>query len=219
MDFKGFVARLIAKDVVSKRTGKKLTAYSFKVEQDNGVEYDQWFDFGFDQPPFNEGDYISFSAEQNGKFWNYTKGSGTLVKNPPARYVAKPADKPVSGPTVHGPTGGEPTVQVAGSDRQSQIVAQHSQEIALRRLAIFLDNDALPMSEAKTKAGTAKRFEELTAMLHKFEVEAYNDVTAGRIATGSILTPTVPLADKKEQTETESKPDQAGGGETQEGVY
>lgn len=214
MEFKGFVSKLLEKNVTSKKTNKQFVAYSVKIEQENGVEYDQWFDFGFDRPPFNEGDYITFSAGQQGKYWSYAKGTGRVVKNPPARNTAKPTSEPVSGPTVHGPAGGEPAAQAAGTDRQSQIVAQHSQEVAIRRLAVFLEYEALPMTEAKTKSGTAKRFDELSAMLHKFEVEAYNDVTAGRIATGAVNALETPAEDKKGDSETPQAAEDA-----KEGVF
>lgn len=179
MEFKGFIAKLTGKTVNTRRG--EATAYSFKVEAENGNEIDQWFDFGFDKPPFVEGDYIAFEAEENDKgFWRYIKGSGSKPKNPPARASAKRAGSQESGkgPAKESGTAGS---TASGADRQTSIVMQHSQEMAVLTVAALLAADALPTTEAKSKAGTAKRFNELVAAIDKFTVKFYHDAVTARL--------------------------------------
>jgi len=182
--FKGFIAKIGTKEGTSARG--KWTAYSFKVEKDDGSEYEDWVNFGFERPPFKEGDYIEFQADQNERgFLQYIKGTGKPIKNPPARASAKQSGNAVSGNPATGAGTGTAgsTAANAGADRQTQIVLQHSQEIAIRVVAVLLTNDALPMSEAKTKAGTAKRFNEIMAFVDKLTVKYHNDAATGRILT------------------------------------
>lgn len=172
--FAGFVARISKKD--SKPGAKRAwTLYSFKAEKEDGNEYEQWFGFGFEEPPFKEGDYITFEAEQKDGYWNYVKGSGNKPKNPPARNQAKPARASVPDKAA------EDKPAASGADRQTQIVMQHSQEMALALVGLLLTHDALPVSSAKTKSGEAKRYEEIVAFVNKETVRLYNDVVTARL--------------------------------------
>lgn len=196
MKYAGFVAAISARDLPSKFKGKKSTAYSFKLENDDGSE-GPWIGFGFDEPPFQQGDYVEVEAEENDKgFLNYIKGSGKQIKNPPARATAKPAGRANgSASTSAGSveTGAGTTATTAGSavsgqnstgvDRQTQIVLQHSQEMAIAAVNVLLTHDGLPMTEAKTKAGTAKRYAEFMAMIDKLTRKFYDDVVTGQLLT------------------------------------
>jgi len=51
---------------------------------------------------------------------------------------------------------------------------------ALDAIDLLLRNDALPMSAAKTKAGQASRFDEVTAAIDKLTVEYFFDSATGR---------------------------------------
>lgn len=196
MKYQGFVVTIFGRDLPSKFKGKKNTAYSFKLEGDDGAE-SPWINFGFDEPPFAQGDYIEVEAEENEKgYINYVKGSGKQIKNPPARAAAKPAGRasrspgagagsgtassavaaPVSGEAVSGTSG-------AGTDRQTQIVLQHSQEMAISAVNVLLTHDGLPMSKAQTAAGIAKRYDEIIAMFDKLTRKFYDDVVTGELLT------------------------------------
>lgn len=191
--FRGFVARISEKESPA-NARRKWTLYSFKVEKEDGTEYEDWVTFGFDPPPFKEGDFIEFEAQKNDKgYLQYVSGTGKQIKNPPARGGAKSTAQ-VGG----GNAGVVPPTQTSGvsgtvgqptNDRQTSIVLQHSQEMALRAVAILLEHDGLPMSAAKTPAGTAKRFAEINAMIDKLTRRFYDDTNSDRILT--LVAPTV----------------------------
>jgi hypothetical protein len=145
------------------------TLYSLKILQDDGTEAD-WISVGFDKPDVNEGDYVTVTAEENERGFLGAKPRDIIPTTRPPRSQA--ANKSVfqQSETV-----------VSGTDRQTGIILQHSQEMAIAAMGLLLTNDALPMSEAKTKAGTAKRFDEIVASIDKFTVKYYNDVVSGRL--------------------------------------
>lgn len=192
---RGFVAKIATKSGVAVRTGKAWTKYSFIVEDEQGVET-KWITYGFEQPPFKEGDFIEFEVRENNGFADYKKGSGRIVANPPARAAARSsaaaspqrgqvagveqaAGKPgqaEAGRGVGAVDGGS-----GGADRQTQIVLQHSQEMAIALVSVLLANDALPISATKSKAGEAKRFDEIVAAVDKLTVKFHNDVATGRL--------------------------------------
>lgn len=189
--YKGFVAKIVALDGKSKkRPYRAYTKYSFKVEKEDGTEYPDWFSFGFEQPPFKEGDYISFETEEKNGYTSFKAGSGSILKNPPARNTAKKAGAAAS-------TGSVPNTEASstGADRQTQIVLQHSQEMAIRLVEVLLSNDALPVSAAKTAAGTAKRYDEVMSFVDKLTVKLYNDVVTARLLETVADTVTVTKAD------------------------
>jgi hypothetical protein len=190
--YKGFVAKIGALDGKSKKPPyRAYTKYSFKVEKEDGTEYPEWFSFGFDSPPFKEGDYISFETEEKNGYTSVKAGSGSVIKNPPARNTAKTkGTAPIAG-TVSSDTG----TGSAGADRQTQIVLQHSQEMAIRLVETLLSNDALPTSSAKTAAGTVKRYDEVMSFVDKLTVKLYNDVVTARLLETVADTVTVTKAD------------------------
>ena len=186
MRYEGFVSK-----ISSRSAGRKGgLAYSFLLENPDGTD-GPWIGFGFESPPFKEGDYISVEADKNEKgYINYVKGTGQQIKNPPARASAKPAGHVGQGTREvsrgeaeavagHSASAGEQSVSTA--DRQTQIVLQHSQEMAIAAVNVLLTHDALPMSEAKSKAGTAKRFDEVRAMIDKLTRKFYDDVVTGQL--------------------------------------
>lgn len=182
MQFRGFVA-----NISSRKAGRGM-AYSFRLETEKGEdwEYDgkTWIGFGFEKPPFAEGDFIEGECEVNEKgYLQYIKGSGRQVKNPPARARAKNSDAVSNGSAASTPRMASEAEPTGVADRQTQIVLQHSQEMAIAAVGVLLQHDALPMSEAKNKAGTAKRFAEISAMIDKMTRKYYDDVVTGQLLT------------------------------------
>jgi len=160
----GFIAKIFTKT----GEGKKgpWTKYSFKLMDDQGVEGEEYISFGFDKPPFAEGDYVSLETLEGKYGHDYIQGTGTISKD------KGPA--PAKQNTYKG-KGGKGGGYKQDPAREGRIVWQHSQEMALRKMDILLQNDGLPLTKTTGKANQAKRFEELSAMLNKFEVEAYED--------------------------------------------
>lgn len=171
---KGFVKTLNSKDGIHK--GRKWVRYSFITEDEQGNE-SGWVTYGFEKPPFVKGDFIEydFTTDDRG-YKQVTEGTGRVVANAPKPAAAKPSAS-VSGTTTDSPG----NTQATGVDRQTAITLQHSQEMAISTVALLLANDALPMSGAKTKAGEAKRFEEIVASIDKFTVKFHNDVATARL--------------------------------------
>lgn len=176
----GFVNKLNTKSGVGKRG--PWTLYSFILELADGTE-SPWVSYGFEQPPFKEGEYIAFETDEKDGRHNFNKGSGRKPANPPER--AKPAVQGKAAPANAGASkavnSASATVSGSTADRQTSIVMQHSQEMAITAVGILLSNDALPTSGAATKAGEAKRFSEIMAAFDKLTVKFYNDAATGRL--------------------------------------
>lgn len=211
--FQGFVNKLTTKSGVGKRG--PWTLYSFILELEDGSE-SPWVSFGFEKPPFAEGEFISFETDEKDNRHNYKKGSGSKPANPPQRAKARTSN---GGAVANGNTAGAKTgtgaqgttaSSAASADRQTSIVMQHSQEMAISAVGVLLAHNALPMSGAASKAGEAKRFSEITAMMDKLTVKFYNDAATGRlldtVADAVIDTAPdapLPISKKKAATRTE----------------
>jgi len=196
---KGFVAKIFKKEGTSKKG--PWTAYSFKVELEDGNEDPYFYQFGFSEPPFAEGDYIQFSAtDKDDRARTYTEGSGKIVKNAPAR-----SQKEKSGSGGGGGRGnyGGGGAKVKTSELFGEIGGYNTEDDirrmsysaargdAVTLVAAMLEHKALPMSEAQTKAGVAKRFEAISEMVDKFTVEFFFDSASGRkletVADGGVV--------------------------------
>lgn len=188
-EFKGYVASIASKSLPSKKkAGQTFNVYSFEIEDQSG-ELTK-VDFGYDSPPFKEGDFIAFTATENGPYLKYDKNSGKIVKSPPFPRAAKaPAPAPVEGTAPARRNSG-----YEDPERQRQIITQHSQEIAVRLLEMLLANNAFPMSAAKTKAGEAQRYDELLHAFRKLTAELVEDVVTTRVRD---TYPVSPLAQTK----------------------
>lgn len=155
-NFTGFIAKIGIKTGTSKRGAWKL--YSIKIDGQ-----DEWISAGFDAPPCKEGDYVSIEAEQNDKgYWDAK--SIKQVKNAPAKEAAA-----VSGPAL------------AKTSTQTSIHYQSARKDAIALIELLLTHKALPMSASATAAGTAKRYEEITALIDKLTVRYFNDAETHRI--------------------------------------
>lgn len=182
--YEGRVAKIPAPREGKGKRGAWFT-YSFAIE---AKPKDIWYNLGFNKKPaFQEGDFVQFDAEENENGYLTVVGEVTRAKNAPARDNAgagsaegsgnagrqSSADKGTNGASV-----GAATVE---ADRQTQIVLQHSQDVATRVVDLLLRSDALPTSEAKSKAGTAKRFDEILASVDKLTVKYFKDVVTARL--------------------------------------
>lgn len=165
--FKGFIAKIGIKEGRSGRGPWKL--YSIKLEDENGVENDKWLSAGFDKPKANEGDYVVIEAEENDKGYLNVK-SLKVQKNPPAQ-VSKSAPQGTRTAPAN----------VKGSTTQTSIHYQSARKDAIEVLKLLQSQDALPISSAKTKAGEAKRFEELMALVDKLTVQFFFDAETHRL--------------------------------------
>ena len=163
--YKGFVKKINTKTGQGKRG--PWTAYSIKLEKDDGTEYEEWISCGFDAPKASEGDYVVIETQKNERGYE-TAASIKRLKNPPSRTVGNSA------------AGGGPG-QATGDNRQNSIIYQSSRKDAVSIIQVLLENDALPLSAATTKAGAARRYEEVIALVNKLTVQFYNDVNTLRL--------------------------------------
>lgn len=186
MQIEGVVEKITVKGYTG-RSGKKGSVYSFLVIQDSGEEV--WLTFGFDkEPPFEEGDRVNVGYTEKNGYKTYVEGSGRII---PSKSVGRGNRTPVSqspsagnSQSVVSGTASTETVSpraAAEATRQSQIVWQHSQEMAIAKIGLLLQHDGLPMSTAKTKAAQAQRYAEISAAIDKETVKAYNDVLSLRL--------------------------------------
>jgi hypothetical protein len=164
--FQGFIVKVSYKEGEGKRGKWRL--YSAKMEKEDGTEYDSWISFGFDKPDIKEGDYVKITTEKDAK--GYEKATKIeQLKNAPAKGGNTPAQ------------GTSPNVEAPSGTRQVSIEYQSSRKDAIEMLRCLIQMDALPITSAKTKAGEAKRYEELMALVDKLTVRYYNDVKSQRI--------------------------------------
>jgi hypothetical protein len=165
-EIKGFVKKLNVKEGTGKRGAWK--AYSGRIELDDGTEFDGWVSFGFEAPPFKEGDYVKFSAEKDDKgYLKMLKGSGKVSKNPPARATTQNAagvETPV----------GDFNRQTNPEDARRMGYA-NARTAAIEVIKLLVEVDGLPLTKAVTKAAEAKRFDEVLAAVDKLTVRFYND--------------------------------------------
>lgn len=199
---KGFAKKINVKEGRGKRGPWK--AYSLRLELEDGSEYDKWISLGFEAPNFKEGDYIKIKASEDDRGY-FKADEVTKLKNPPAK----------SG----GGSSAATSANVKGSSTQTSIHYQSARKDAIEVLKLLQSQDALPLSTAKTKAGEAKRYEELMALVAKLTVEFFYDAEthrllntvadAGKIADDSGSLPEDDDADEDNESD-EEEDDYAG---------
>lgn len=161
----GFVVKINQRNVNTRRGPS--TSYSLRLEDENGAEINKWFSAGFKKPPVSEGDFVKLSYSENDRGFLDISEIKPL-KNGPAR----------SGKSA---TSGTGAARDNSAGRDERITYLACQKVAEERVRTLLDAGALPVSEAKTKAGTSKRFDEIAALVAKITVQLYHDAMTLRL--------------------------------------
>lgn len=184
----GFVEKLNTKHSPP-GSPRPWTAYSMKIMAEDGTVDDRWFGLGFEEPPCAEGDFIQFEwAEKDGRN-NVVKGSVQVSRKqrekPTSDYQAKKGSGG-GGSSYSGPKSktSELFGEIGGYNTEDDIRRMswgNCRDAAVRMVGILVANNALPMSIADSKAGMAKRFEEINAYVNKKTVEFYFDAATGRV--------------------------------------
>jgi hypothetical protein len=160
MIFKGQVVKLSSKSGTGKRG--PWTAYSAKVQGLDGKEYEPWISLGFTKPEFTEGDFVEITTEEKDgrqQFKSFTKFT------------------PAPAATGSGSTG--PSTGYIPKDTLIQYQAARNSALAL--VELLLKADALPISQAKTKSGESKRYDEIVGIVNKLTVQFHNDTHTLRL--------------------------------------
>ena len=168
------------------------TAYSIKVADAAGNEDPRFYQFGFVKPPFKtdvetdgNGDYVSFQAEvKDEKVAQFVKGTGELVKNPPARSKTEPRSTAGMGSTKAKSKTSELFGTIGGYNTEDDIKRMSlsaARTAAIAAAGLLLQHDGLPMSGGKAKAHVEKRFSEITAVIDKLTVAYFFDTASGRL--------------------------------------
>ena len=169
--FTGFVLKKNSKSGTGKG-GKPWTAWSIRLEDKDGNEIPKWFRFGFKNPQLKEGDYVRFScSEVNDQFATVDGDTLQVSKNPPDRAKKDQGGQPSAGGS--GSTGGG-----SGYNSQEQRAdrAWHaSRGNAIDLVNVMLAHDGLPVSAASSKAGKAKRYEEIMEFVDKITTKFFRD--------------------------------------------
>lgn len=165
----GFVKEIKSRNGVSAK-GKPWTMYTLALTDANGADAG-FHSAGFDVPVCKQGDYVQFENNVNAKgYSDVVKGTIKVAANPPARAAA-----PVSKPAANG------AVAPAPSLVQSQIQYQNARSAAIALVEVLLGHKALVVSAAATKAGEAKRYEEIVAAVDTLTVKNYFDCETLRL--------------------------------------
>src|SRR3990167_5779569 len=187
----GFVEKIFVKEGTNARGAWQ--AFSIKVQKASGEVDPRFYQFGFERPKFAEGDYVAFEAEvKDEKAAKFIEGTGHKPKNPPSKPA--PQQRQGGGGYAGKPGGGggyKPRLPVESKlfgqigqnsteDDVRRISYASARTAALSAIDLLLKNDALPMSAAKTKAGQASRFDEVTAAIDKMTIEYFFDSATGR---------------------------------------
>jgi hypothetical protein len=158
----GYLTETDAKAGTTKK-GRPYTSYRGQIQG-------TWYSFGFDKPPVAKGDYV---RAEIGDVNGYQQILRSERIDPP---TAQPPIKTMTG--IGAPTPAAPATGFR--DRNDSIVYQSSRKDAIALVELLIAQNALPVSEAKTKAGVSKRFEEIMALVDKITVQYYYDVNTLR---------------------------------------
>jgi len=181
--FTGDIAVLIAKKVDG-RNGP-ITAYSAKITKPSGEEYAEWVGFGFKKPICEKGDNVKIAAKQENGYWKAVDVEIT------AKGEDQEAGEPEQAEPVSGASGSKasaassaPAVSSSSSKKTTvdqRIGYQNSRTAALQLAGLLLANKAVPLVATAGKAGDAKRFEEVTALVDKLTVKLFHDLETFRL--------------------------------------
>ncbi len=170
-EYRGFVKKIGTKSGKGKKPPyRPWTAYSVKLEKEDGTEYEEWLSLGFDEPAFKEGDFVKMNAEKDaGGYMKVDAGSVQIAKNPPARGKCGGTSGEAGGNSSRGNYSG------GGVDYNSATAR------AIELVDLLIKHDGVTLSAAKGAGGAAKRNAEIVAMVDKYTVKLYNDIKTLRI--------------------------------------
>lgn len=162
----GQIAVINEREVTTKRG--KSTAYGVKLALEDGTE-SGWIGLGFKKPDAARGDWVKLEVYKNQG--GYDTADSVEKAQPPVKQASAAVG-----------TGNRAPAKSGGYvDRNDSIVYQSSRKDAIAVLGLLIEQNALPISGAKTAAGVAKRFDEIKALVDKLTVEFYYDVQSLRV--------------------------------------
>lgn len=159
-----------------------VQAITFNGKAYNAKINDSWLGCGFKEPTFKEGDYISFTITQNGKWKNLDQES--------VKQLPPPANK--------GPTTQANSRFISNDDRQRSIVYQSSRTAALEVLKYLIDKEVIkwPTKKLDQEQFFLMKLDELTIELatkalspdYEASTESYGHVEVEDVTEDSYLT-------------------------------
>lgn len=151
------------------RNGNPYTLFSLKLADKDGNELPGWYQCGFDRPVCKEGDYVKLDATPKGNNFDVVKGSIKVSKNPPAAPVQAASSSPATGGAK------------SGGRTQQNIHYQNSRTAAIELVGLLIDNKALPLVKADSKAGVTARYDVILDSVNKLTVQLFNDLETFRL--------------------------------------
>ena len=191
MALKTFIGEIavLSKRKVDGRNGP-ITAYSAKIVKPDGEEYDEWVGFGFKKPECEKGDSVKIAAKKENGFWKAVDVEVTAKGE--SQDEAGEAEQEEQGSGDSGSKGKDASsVRAVSSSskeppsglKDKRIGYQNSRTAALELASLLLQHKAVPLAATAGKAGDAKRFEEVTALVDKLTVKFVYDLETFRLMT------------------------------------
>jgi hypothetical protein len=186
--FTGTVVFLNTKEVQG-RNGP-ITAYSCKVAKANGEEYKEWVSLGFKRPAFKQGDEVVIACKEENGFWRAVDVEVTKEATADEAGDQEPAERVsgASGSKASGASSGRAasssSSKMTPADwdlKDRKIQYQSSRNAAIELVNLLLTHKAAPLTATAGKAGDAKRFEEVTALVDKLTVKFQHDTETFRL--------------------------------------
>jgi hypothetical protein len=187
MALKTFIGEIavFSKREVAGRNGP-ITAYSAKIVKPDGEEYDEWVGFGFKKPTCAKGDSVKIAAKKENGFWKAVDvevtAEGDGEAGEPEQEEQESGDsgsKGKSGSSVQAVSSS--SKEPASGLKDKRIGYQNSRTAALELTSLLLQHKAVPLAATAGKAGDAKRFEEVMALVDKLTVKLFNDLSTFRL--------------------------------------
>lgn len=164
----GKIIKINGRSVQTKRGPS--TVYSMILQQENGQE-SGWIGLGFTAPTVQEGQWVDVEVYKNKGGYDTVDVINVIENRTPKAAAQAAAANAGAGTAVRKPF----------IDRNDSIVYQSSRKDALSLVEVLISQGALPISSAKTAAGTAKRYDEIRALVDKLTVQYYFDVQTLRV--------------------------------------
>ncbi len=164
-------------------------AYSAKIQAADGTTLAPWFQFGFNKPPIEEGDWVKFEDEAavlkdgtvSTSARSVVKGSASKPKNAPARPAA--TSSPIQALSQSTPYRSKSKTselfgEIGGYYTESdigRITWAGARKDAVQIVTLLLQEDALKLTKGTTPSHRSKRYEELLGFVDKVNVKLFFD--------------------------------------------